>query len=180
MQPVATSRAPSLRAAPRARRVSIDSSRAASMKAHVFTTTTSASAAASAGVRPSARSCATILSESTAFLGQPSVSTQYLGPVTSVRLQGAPETGPRALIALNLVELLDGHEHRPRLRALRRADHAPTLQQVHDPPGPGETDAQLAWEHRRAAEAGAPHEVHRLLEKVVALVVVEEAAPRTL
>jgi hypothetical protein len=45
------------------------------MNAHVLTTTTSASDGSDAATRPSARSDATTLSESTAFFGQPSVST---------------------------------------------------------------------------------------------------------
>jgi len=45
------------------------------MNAHVFTTTTSASDGSAAAVRPSASKDATTLSESTAFFGQPSVST---------------------------------------------------------------------------------------------------------
>src|SRR5438270_13433675 len=110
MQPVATRRAPGLRAPASCSSTSTDSSRAASMKAQVFTTTRSASAAARAGTRPSARNWATILSESTAFLGQPSVSTQYWGPVTRLRLQGDDfSAGPSG--SLDLVELLDRHEH---------------------------------------------------------------------
>ena len=54
---------------------SIDSWRAASMNAHVLTTTRSASSGAAAGTSPSASREATTLSESTAFFGQPSVST---------------------------------------------------------------------------------------------------------
>ena len=73
-QPVTTSFAPGFRAAESARMVSTDSWRAASMNAHVFTTTTSASSGPRAGVRPSANRDATTLSESTAFFGQPRVS----------------------------------------------------------------------------------------------------------
>ena len=64
--------------------VSIDSWRAASMKAQVFTTTRSASSGPAAGSSPSASRDATTLSESTAFFGQPSVSTKkrwILGPL---------------------------------------------------------------------------------------------------
>jgi len=44
------------------------------MKAHVFTTTTSADAASPVGARPSAASVPSSFAESTSFLGQPSVS----------------------------------------------------------------------------------------------------------
>ena len=53
---MATSAAPAFRADARLRIVSIDSSRAASMKAHVLTTTRSASPGPSAGTSPSASS----------------------------------------------------------------------------------------------------------------------------
>ncbi len=75
MQPVTTSRAPGRFASASARAVSIDSCRAASTNAQVLTTIRSASSAWPAGVSPSARSEATTLSESTAFFGQPKVST---------------------------------------------------------------------------------------------------------
>src|SRR5205823_3905076 len=67
---------PGRRASLRARTVSIDSWRAASMNAHVLTTTTSASSGASAGTIPSASIVPVSLSESTWFFGQPRVSTQ--------------------------------------------------------------------------------------------------------
>ena len=54
--------------------VSIDSWRAASMKAHVLTTTRSASPGSSDACSPSASSVPISLSESTWFFGQPSVS----------------------------------------------------------------------------------------------------------
>src|SRR5205085_4854057 len=50
------------------------------MKAQVLTTTRSASAAERARVSPSPRRDAATLSESTAFLGQPSVSIQNRSP----------------------------------------------------------------------------------------------------
>ena len=53
----------------------MDSWRAASMKAQVLTTTRSASSGRSVDTKPSANNVAITLSESTAFLGQPSVST---------------------------------------------------------------------------------------------------------
>ncbi len=65
MQPVTTRRAPGARASARARMVSMDSVRAASMKAQVFTTTKSACSGASAGDIPSASSVPVSLSEST-------------------------------------------------------------------------------------------------------------------
>ena len=55
--------------------VSIDSRRASSMKAHVLTTTRSAAPGSDVAIIPSATSVPTSLSESTWFLGQPSVST---------------------------------------------------------------------------------------------------------
>ena len=55
--------------------VSIDSRRASSMNAHVFTTTKSASDASSVGVMPSASNVPMSLSLSTWFFGQPKVST---------------------------------------------------------------------------------------------------------
>ena len=54
---------------------------------------------------------------------------------------GTSAPGPHGL------ELLDGHEDRPGLGALRRADDTLALEQVHEPPGPGEA--------RPAACAGA-------------------------
>src|SRR6185312_12387679 len=83
MHPVTTTRAPVFRASVRARTVSIDSWRAASTKAQVLTTTSSASSARAAGSRPSARRLATTLSESTAFFGHPRVSTQKDGSLTA-------------------------------------------------------------------------------------------------
>src|SRR5689334_10858409 len=76
MHPVTTRRAPGRRASPSASTVSIDSWRAASMKAHVLTTTTSASSGPAAGTSPSASIVPVSLSESTWFFGQPRVSTQ--------------------------------------------------------------------------------------------------------
>ena len=73
--------------------VSIDSSRAASMKAQVLTTTRSASSGRSAADIPSATSVPASLSESTWFLGQPRVSSQYL-LVTPPKLPGPPGVSP--------------------------------------------------------------------------------------
>ena len=50
-------------------------------------------------------------------------------------------------------------------------DDAPALQQVHEPPGPGEADPQLALQHGGGAEPAAHHQLHRLAEQVVAVVV---------
>ena len=75
MQPVITSLASGRFVSASASATSIDSWRAASMNAQVLTTTTSASAGVGGATRPSASSDATTLSESTAFFGQPSVST---------------------------------------------------------------------------------------------------------
>src|SRR3954453_2213999 len=79
MHPVTTRRAPGRFESASARAVSIDSCRAASTNAQVLTTMRSASSACPAGVRPSARREATTLSESTAFFGQPRVSTSNRG-----------------------------------------------------------------------------------------------------
>src|SRR3954470_8001970 len=93
MHPVTTRREPDFLASPSARTVSIDSWRAASTKAHVFTTTRSAAAASSATTRPSARRLATTLSESTAFFGHPSVSTQKDCAVTAAQATGGCSGG---------------------------------------------------------------------------------------
>ena len=97
MQPVTTRRAPSRRVSDRARTVSIDSWRAASMKAQVLTTTRSASSGESAASKPSTVSVPTNLSESTWFFGQPKVSIQYrsaTGPIyRAAGALGAPGPG---------------------------------------------------------------------------------------
>ena len=49
-------------------------------------------------------------------------------------------------------------------------DDAPPLEQVHEPPGPGEADPQLALQHARGAEPAAHHELHGLVEQLVAVV----------
>src|SRR5262249_47296476 len=85
-QPVTTTREPGRAASARATIVSIDAARAASTNAHGFTTTTSAAVGSSVGSSPSASSVPRILSESTAFFGQPNVSTKN---------RGADGTGPR-------------------------------------------------------------------------------------
>ena len=64
------------------------------------------------------------------------------------------------------------HQHGPRLRTFRRPDDAPPLEQVHEPAGAGEADPQLALQHRRRAEPARDDELHRLVEQLVALVVV--------
>src|SRR4051794_41720107 len=94
MQPVTTRREPDFRASPNARTVSIDSWRAASTKAQVLTTTRSAPSASSAGTRPSARRLATTLSESTAFFGHPSVSTQKDCALTARQATGGGPPPP--------------------------------------------------------------------------------------
>ena len=73
-EPVTTIRAPGRRSADSSRMVSIDSCRAASMNAQVFTTTRSASWTSRVGVSPSASKVPASLCESTSFLGQPRVS----------------------------------------------------------------------------------------------------------
>src|SRR3954447_19317756 len=47
-----------------------------------------------------------------------------------------------------LLELLRRHEHVARLGPGRGADDAALLEQVHQPPGPGEAHPQLALQHR--------------------------------
>jgi hypothetical protein len=59
--------------------VSTDSRLAASMKAQVFTITTSADAGESAVVYPAPESMPRIFSESTSFLAQPRVVSQTVG-----------------------------------------------------------------------------------------------------
>ena len=49
-------------------------------------------------------------------------------------------------------------------------DHAPLLEQVHDPAGPGEAHPQLALQHRGGAELGAHDQVHRGEQQVVIVV----------
>src|SRR5947209_1682296 len=97
MQPVTTRRASGRRASLRARTVSIDSWRAASMKAQVLTTTTSASSGASAGTSPSASIVPVSLSESTWFFGQPRVSTQK-DCATNLKATGRPNLAFMATI----------------------------------------------------------------------------------
>src|SRR5688572_10825966 len=67
-------------------------------------------------------------------------------------------------------ELLDGHEDDPGLRPFGGTDHASLLQQVHDPPGPGETHPQLALQHRRRTELRAHDQLHGGVEHVVIVV----------
>src|SRR5271163_1909796 len=71
--------------------VSIDSWRAASIKAQVFTTTRSAASGETAGSRPSPVRVPTNLSESTWFFGQPNVSIQYRSATRTI--YWAPEAG---------------------------------------------------------------------------------------
>src|SRR5215218_5487399 len=66
------------------------------------------------------------------------------------------------LAAAELLQLLHGHQHVAGLGALRGADHAPLLELVHDPPGPGEPDLHLGLEHRGGAEPAAEHDLPRL------------------
>ncbi len=110
-QPVTTKRDPGLRASSRARVASMDSVRASSTKAQVFTTTRSASPAEAAGTRPSSRSEPTTLSESTAFFGQPRVSTKKRAGASA----GSPGFTPRILRRV-------GHEGRCRVRRCVEGD----------------------------------------------------------
>src|SRR5207302_5559040 len=54
--------------------------------------------------------------------------------------------------------------------SLRHPHDAPLLQEVHEPPGPGEADLELALQHRRRAELGADDQLHRLAEQLLVLV----------
>src|SRR6266508_479700 len=71
---------------------------------------------------------------------------------------------------LELLELLDRHEHGPGLRTLGRTHDALALEEVHEAAGTREPDPQLALQHARRAEPAANHELHRLGEEVVVLV----------
>src|SRR6266536_3238837 len=53
---------------------------------------------------------------------------------------------------LQLVELLDGHQHRPGLRAFGRSHDTLALEEVHEPAGASESDAQFALEHARRSK----------------------------
>ena len=84
----------------------------------------------------------------------------------------------RCLLVLQLLELFDAHQHRAGLRSLRRTDHAPALEQIHEAPGAGEADPQLALQHARGTEPARDDELHRLGEQVVGLVGVAACADR--
>ena len=83
----------------------------------------------------------------------------------------------RARASCSRSELLDRHQHGAGLGALARPDHAALLEQVHQPPGPGEADLELALEHRGRAELAADHEVHGLAEQRLVLVVAGGVSP---
>src|SRR5262249_2801803 len=69
------------------------------------------------------------------------------------------------------LELLDGHEHRPGLRALRRADDASAFEQVHEPPGSGEAHPELALQHAGRPQPLAPDGPHGPGQELVAVAV---------
>ena len=73
---------------------------------------------------------------------------------------------------LQQLELFDRHHHGPRLRAFARPDDAALLEQVHQPPGARKADLQLALQHRGRAELAAHHELHRLTQQRLVLVLV--------
>ena len=75
------------------------------------------------------------------------------------------------------VELFGGHQDGPCLGSLAGPDDTGLLEQVHEPTGAGETDAQLALQHGGGAELRAHHEVAGLREQLV-VVVAEAVAPR--
>src|ERR1700722_16387971 len=81
---------------------------------------------------------------------------------------GAKVTSYRLL--LGLVEFCGCHQHLAGLGALRRAYDAPALEQVHQPPGAGEPDAELSLQHRGRAELGPHHELEGLTEELVVVV----------
>src|SRR5579875_15266 len=90
----------------------------------------------------------------------------------------ADDAGTRTLVTgegsppafLELLQLLDAHQHRPGLGALRRPYHSTPLQEVHQPPGAGEADAQLALQHRRGAQLRADHQLAGGVEQLVVVV----------
>src|SRR5580704_12499311 len=67
-------------------------------------------------------------------------------------------------------ELVDGHEHRSRFRPFRRTDDAPPFEQIHEPAGAGEPDAELALEHARRSGSRPYDELHRFGEQVVGVI----------
>src|SRR5207248_4956535 len=74
-----------------------------------------------------------------------------------------------------LIQLVGLDQHLARLRPLARPDDAARLHQVHQPPGLGEPDPQLALQHRGRAELRADHQLGGLDEQlqVVADVLVD-------
>src|SRR5437660_9483694 len=75
-----------------------------------------------------------------------------------------------------IVELFGRHEDGAGFRALRRAHDAATLEQVHQPPGPGESDLELALQHRRRPQLRPHDQLERDVEHLV--VVARIAAER--
>ena len=98
---------------------------------------------------------------------------------TAVGLPGRDQSArqPSAVAAQQLV-FLDRHQYCSRLGPLTRPDDTALLEQIHDPPGPRETDLELALEHRRRAELAANNELHRLAPKVVVVLVASGARTR--
>src|SRR3954470_3790911 len=64
------------------------------------------------------------------------------------------------------LELVGLDQHVAGLGPLGRADDAAALHEVHEPTGLGETDPQLALEHRRRAELAGDDELHGLDEQL--------------
>ena len=62
------------------------------------------------------------------------------------------------------------HQHRPGLRPLGGPDDPPPLEEVHQPPGPGEADPKLALQHGGRAQLRADHQLHRLGQQLVVVV----------
>ena len=80
-------------------------------------------------------------------------------PPRARRCSGRRPRGLAAQSCEHLGQLLGGGQHVARLRALARPDDLARLEQVHEAPGLGEADAQLALQHRRRAELGRHHEL---------------------
>src|SRR2546430_4958882 len=184
MQPVATTVAPVSAAASS---VSIESCLAFSTNPEVLPSTPSASEPSVVTCQPSAASRAASSSESTSLRAQPRVSraTRRLagldtprgtGPVRHRRPRPTRVSIPAAAQPVeHLVQLVRLDQHLARLRPLTRPDDAARLHQVHQPPGLGEPDPQLALQHRGRAELRADHQLGGLDEQlqVVADVLVD-------
>src|SRR6202021_2075323 len=91
------------------------------------------------------------------------------GPLTSVDIpeHTAKEPWPRSVLPApqrinHAVQVVRPDQDVPGLGSLAGPDDAAALQQVHQPAGLGEPDAQLALQHGRGAELGPDDEFRRL------------------